>query len=143
MSDGAVHILLVEDHAGDIKLTRRALTGLPLVTDLHVAVDGHEAMEFLQRQGRFSDAPRPKLILLDLNMPRMDGRQVLREVRSDQCLCSVPVIVLTTSDADNDILTAYQCGANSYHVKPVTFEAFAHLLAIILDYWLNHARTPS
>lgn len=143
MSDVVSNILLVEDHPGDVRLTRRALAKLPYQTDLHVALDGYEAMEFLLRQGKFSSAPRPHLVLLDLNMPRMDGRQVLREVGQNPSLKTIPVVVLTTSSADTDVTEAYRLCANSYHAKPVSFPDFVSLLDDILKYWISVARTPS
>lgn len=141
MSD-VVEILLVEDHAGDVRLTQRALSRLKFNTNLHVAVDGHEAMEFLAQTGRFSDAPRPDLILLDLNMPRMDGRAVLSALDGHDTLGTIPVVVLTTSNAGTDVETSYALCANSYHTKPNTFGEFVEELEAILTYWLLSARTP-
>lgn len=141
MSD-VVEILLVEDHAGDVRLTQRALSRLKINTRLHVAVDGHEAMEFLHQRGNFAGAPRPKLILLDLNMPRMDGRAVLQALDGDPSLGTIPVVVLTTSDADPDVVSSFALCANSYHVKPNTFAEFVHELDRILTYWLKEARVP-
>ena len=142
MSEIPVEILLVEDHAGDVKLTRTALARLSHSTSLHVAVDGFEAMDFLAQRGKFVDAPRPKLILLDLNMPRKDGRQVLREIEQDQNLRTIPTVILTTSAEAIDVTEAYRLCANAYHVKPVTFPDFVDLLDQILCYWLGCARTP-
>jgi CheY-like chemotaxis protein len=143
MTDAVLHILLVEDHPADVKLTRRALSRLGYPTRLHVAVDGHEAMDFLLQQGRWTSAPRPKFILLDLNMPRMDGREVLRELDANPALNTIPVIVLTTSSAERDVADSYALCTNSYHVKPVTFDKFVDVLRGVLEYWLNLARTPS
>ena len=141
MSDG-IELLLVEDHAGDVKLTRAALGRLPYSVNLHVAVDGFEAMDFLCQRGRFAKAPRPKIILLDLNMPRKDGRQVLREIEHDPDLRTIPTIILTTSSEAHDVTEAYRLCANSYHAKPVAFEDFVTLLGQIFDYWLGCAKTP-
>jgi len=142
MSDSTVEILLVEDHAGDVRLTQRALSRLSFKARLHVAVNGHEAMEFLHQRGKFAGAPRPDLILLDLNMPLMDGRAVLHELDGHATLGTIPVVVLTTSGAASDIRDSYQLCTNSYHVKPNTFGEFVTTLNQILTYWLSEARTP-
>lgn len=142
MTNAPLDILLVEDHPGDVRLTHRALGRLPHDVVLHVAVDGFEAMDFLAGQGRFVKAPRPKLILLDLNMPRKDGRQVLQEIGQLPPLLTIPVVVLTTSAADGDVAEAYRLGANSYHVKPVRFPEFVTLLDQIIQYWAHIAKTP-
>lgn len=143
MTDVALHILLVEDHPADVKLTRRALGRLAYTTTLHVAVDGNEAMDFLLQQGRWDTAPRPSLVLLDLNMPRKDGREVLKELDTHPNLCTIPVVVLTTSSAERDVADSYSLCANSYHVKPVTFDDFVAMLEGVLDYWFKNARIPS
>ena len=136
-----VNILLVEDHVGDVTLTRRALVRIPLTIALHVAVDGIEAQEFLLQQGPHKNAPRPSLILLDLNMPRMDGREVLRWLETTP-LRSIPVIILTTSSAKQDIKDAYGLHANAYIVKPVAFEDFVLAMRAIEQFWLHLAQLP-
>jgi len=135
-------ILLVEDHPGDITLTRRAFQRLSTPNDLHVVVDGVEAMAFLQQVGRFTDAPRPDLMLLDLNMPRKDGREVLREVALDVVLKTIPIIILTTSSAEHEVASAYTLCANSYIVKPVSFEDFMGVIKAIESYWFGTALIP-
>jgi len=135
-------LLLVEDNPGDVRLTREALRDGRMTINLSVAGDGEEALEFVQRRGRFSDAPRPGLILLDLNLPRKSGREVLEEIKGDPDLCRIPVIVLTTSTAEADVLAAYQLKANCYLNKPVQLDDFMELVASIEDFWLTMVRLP-
>lgn len=142
MSERIYQILLVEDHPADVLLTRKALSKLKSPTALHVAVDGIDAMDFLRREGRYQSVVRPDLVLLDLNMPRRDGRAVLRDVKSDAVLQVLPVIVLTTSSASHDIHLAYTLHANGYVVKPVAFEDFVAALEAIERFWLNVAHLP-
>ncbi len=138
-----IEILLVEDNPADIRLTEEALREGKVRNKLHVARDGVEAMEFLRRQGRFKDAPRPDLVLLDLNLPRKDGREVLGEIKSDEALRSLPVVVLTTSSSDADILESYSLHANCYITKPVDLEQFVKVVKSIDDFWLTIVRLPS
>lgn len=137
-----VRILLVEDHPADVALARKAFARIATPVQLHVVLDGLEAMQFLHRTGRHANAERPDLVFLDLNMPRMDGREVLREVDADLTLRSIPVIVLTTSAADVDVNMAYSLCANSYLTKPVTFDEFLKLVQLIELYWLQTALIP-
>jgi CheY-like chemotaxis protein len=144
MSDGRlINILLVEDNPADVRLTQEALKEAAHArTRLHVAGDGVEAMEFLHREGSFAAAPRPDLMLLDLNLPRVDGRQVLAEVKGDPELRRIPVVVLTTSPSEDDILHAYDQHVNSYIRKPVDLDQFLHVLRAIDDYWLGSVCLP-
>ncbi len=144
MSDGRlINILLVEDNPADVRLTQEALKeAANATTRLHVASDGVEALAFLRRQDGHAAAPRPALILLDLNLPRVDGRQVLAEVKSDPDLRRIPVVVLTTSPAEEDILHAYDRHVNSYIRKPVDLDRFLEVLKAIDDYWLGSVALP-
>jgi CheY-like chemotaxis protein len=144
MSDGRlINILLVEDNPADVRLTQEALKeAANATTRLHVAGDGVEALEFLHRQGEYASAPRPDLMLLDLNLPRVDGRQVLAEVKGDPDLRRIPVVVLTTSPSEDDILHAYDQHVNSYIRKPVDLDRFLDVLKAIDDYWLGSVALP-
>jgi CheY-like chemotaxis protein len=135
-------ILLVEDNAADIRLTQEALRDAKVLNDLHVARDGLKALEFLRKQGEFVDAPRPDLVLLDLNMPKKSGKEVLAEMKSDPSLRSIPVAVLTTSTEEMDILQSYDLGANCYLTKPVDLEQFLALVRKIDEFWLGMVRLP-
>ena len=137
-----IEVLLVEDSPGDVRLTREALRDANRSIHLHVASDGIEAMGFLRREGATAGAPRPDLILLDLNLPRMDGREVLAQIKADESLKTIPTIILTTSVAERDILTSYQLQANCYLSKPVQLDAFEALVTSINDFWLTKARLP-
>ena len=137
-----LHVLLVEDSPGDVRLTQEAFRDANSLIQLHVASDGVEAMLFLRRQGGHVDAPRPDLILLDLNMPKMDGRQVLAQIKTDESLKTIPTVILTTSDAEADIVNSYQLQANCYLTKPVQFDAFEALVKSINDFWLTRAKLP-
>jgi CheY-like chemotaxis protein len=137
-----IRVLLVEDSPGDVRLTQEAFREANGAIDLHVASDGMEAMDFLRQRGVHSDAPRPDLILLDLNMPKMDGREVLAQVKDDNSLKSIPTIILTTSDAVVDIMNSYQLQANSYISKPVGLDAFEDVVKSINDYWLTKSQLP-
>jgi two-component system, chemotaxis family, response regulator Rcp1 len=137
-----VDILLVEDSPGDVRLTREALREGRVANRLHVAMDGEAALAFLRREGEFAEAPVPGLILLDLNLPRLDGRELLRIVRSDPSLRRIPLIVLTTSTADEDVHDVYQLGGTCYIPKPVEFEAFMDAVRSIGDFWLSVVRLP-
>jgi CheY-like chemotaxis protein len=138
-----IEILLVEDNAADVRLTEEALKEGKVRNNLHVARDGMEALEFLRRQGKFKDATRPDLILLDLNLPRRDGREVLAEIKNDADLKLIPVVVLTTSSAEADILKSYKLHANCYITKPVDLEQFVNVVKSIDDFWLTVVRLPS
>ena len=138
-----VEILLVEDSPGDVRLTEEALRDAEVPNSLHVARDGEEAMRFLRREEGFEDAPRPDLILLDLNMPRMDGREVLAEIKKDPELRRIPVIILTTSQSEDDIAEAYSLSANCYVAKPVDLDEFLDVVRAIDDFWLTLVKLPS
>lgn len=137
-----VQILLVDDSAGDVSLTREALHTARVANQLHVVEDGEQAMEFMRRQGRYASAPVPDLVLLDLNLPRMDGREVLRELKEDADLRHVPVIVLTTSADERDVLASYRLHANAYVTKPVEFGEFLLALQQLETFWLQIVRLP-
>jgi len=136
-------ILLVEDSAGDIRLTREALAEGKVRNNLSVATDGVEAMAFLHHEGKFADVATPDLILLDLNMPKKDGREVLAEIKSDETLEHIPVVVLTTSEAQADVLKSYKLQANSYITKPVDLHQFIEVIRVVEDFWLTVVRLPS
>jgi two-component system response regulator len=135
-------ILLVEDNLGDVELTREALEDAKVLNTLHVVLDGMEAMAFLRRQGPYAQAPRPDLILLDLNLPKKDGREVLADIKADEDLKVIPVIVLTTSRADEDILKSYKLNANCYISKPVGFASFAAVIRSIENFWFTVVVLP-
>ena len=143
MSLKPIEILLVEDNAADVRLTEEALREGKVRNNLHVARDGMEALEFLRRQGPHAKATRPDLILLDLNLPRRDGREVLAEIKDDPQLKMIPVVVLTTSSAEADILKSYKLHANCYITKPVDLEQFVSVVKSIDDFWLTVVRLPS
>jgi chemotaxis family two-component system response regulator Rcp1 len=138
----AIEILLVEDNPGDAELTREALATAKISNRLHVVEDGADATDFLFRRGRFADAPEPDIILLDLNLPTKDGRQVLSEIKADPNLAKIPIVVLTTSQADEDILRAYQLHANCYITKPIDFNQFLRIVAAIEEFWLSVVKLP-
>jgi len=140
--DMPIEVLLVEDSPGDVRLTQEAFRGANRAIHLHVASDGVEAMAFLRREGVHLDAPRPDLILLDLNLPKMDGREVLAHIKADESLKLIPTVILTTSDSEVDIVKSYQLQANCYLCKPVTFEAFVSLVKSINDFWLTQVELP-
>lgn len=137
-----IEILLVEDNPGDARLTREALRDGKVRNNLSVVVDGVEAMAFLRREGPYAGAQRPDLILLDLNLPRKSGREVLAEVKSDPELARIPVVVLTTSKADEDVAKAYEYHANCYITKPVDFEEFNTVVRSIEEFWFTIVRLP-
>lgn len=137
-----VEILLVEDNPGDVRLTIEALKDGRVSNTLNVVSDGVEAIEYLRKQGKHADAHRPDLILLDLNLPRKDGREVLAEIKADRHLRTIPVVVLTTSQAEDDILRVYNCNANCYIAKPVDFDQFMRVVRSIEDFWLTIVKLP-
>jgi two-component system, chemotaxis family, response regulator Rcp1 len=137
-----IELLLVEDSEPDVRLTIEALCEAKVRNRLWVVKDGVEALEFLRRQGRHADAPRPDLILLDLNLPRKDGRQVLKEIKSDDSLKCIPVVVLTTSKSEEDVLRAYELHANCYITKPVDFNRFMEVVKSIESFWLTVVTLP-
>ncbi|MBF0371928.1 MAG: response regulator [Alphaproteobacteria bacterium] len=137
-----IDILLVEDNPGDARLAVEALKEGRVETKLHVVPDGVEAMRFLRREDTYRDCPRPHVILLDLNLPRKDGRQVLAEVKSDADLKRIPVVVLTTSQAEQDILKSYELHANCYIAKPVDLDQFITVIKAIEDFWCTIVRLP-
>ena len=138
-----IEILLVEDSPADVDLTREALDDAKVHNNLHVVGDGVEALAFLRHDGRYAEAPHPDLILLDLNLPKKDGREVLAEIKADPLLRRIPVVVLTTSEAEQDILRSYDLHANCYVTKPVDLDAFIHVVRSIEDFWLAIVRLPS
>jgi CheY-like chemotaxis protein len=138
----AVEILLVEDNPGDVRLTLEALHEGKVKNNLVVARDGEEALAVLRRQGAHAGAPRPDLILLDLNLPKKDGREVLAEIKADPDLKCIPVVVLTTSKSEEDVLRSYQLNANCYVTKPVDLEQFIHVVRAIEDFWLTLVVLP-
>jgi CheY-like chemotaxis protein len=143
MSDPTeIDVLLVEDDEGDVLMTREAFEHHKLRNQLHVVPDGVEAIAFLRREGQHAGAPRPGLILLDLNLPRKDGREVLEEIKSDETLRSIPVVVLTTSQAEEDILRSYNLHANAYVAKPVDFERFIDVIRQIDDFFVTVVKLP-
>lgn len=137
-----IQVLLIEDSPGDVRLTREAFRDTNMSVRLHVASDGVEAMAFLRHEGNHVHAPRPDLILLDLNLPKMDGREVLVHIKADDNLKTIPTVILTTSEEEADISTSYQLHANCYLNKPVQLEEFEALVKSINDFWLTKARLP-
>jgi len=137
-----VEILLVEDNPGDVRLTQEALKEGKVYNNLHWAKDGVEALEFLKQQGKHAKAPRPDIILLDLNLPKKDGREVLAMIKKDSDLKHIPVVVLTTSEAEEDVLKSYELHANCYVTKPVDLEKFIHVVQSIDRFWLTVVTLP-
>jgi CheY-like chemotaxis protein len=143
-SDGRpAEVLLVEDNPGDVRLTREVLREGKISNRLSVAVDGVEALAFLRKEAAYAEAPRPDLILLDLNLPRKDGREVLAEIKDDPQLRQIPVVILTTSKAEEDIIKSYKLHANCYITKPVDFEQFIGVVRSIESFWLCLVRLPT
>jgi two-component system, chemotaxis family, response regulator Rcp1 len=138
-----VDILLVEDNAGDVRLTREAFKEAKLRNQLHVVSDGVEAMEFLRHKGAYAKAVRPHIVLLDLNMPRMNGREVLAAIKNDPDLRRIPVVILTTSEAETDIAKAYDLHANCYITKPVDLDQFLKVVQAIEDFWVTIVKLPA
>jgi CheY-like chemotaxis protein len=147
MSDRApgapVEILLVEDNPADVRLTKEALKEGKVYSNLHWAKDGVEALEFLRRQGKHAGAPRPDIVLLDLNLPKKDGRQVLQDIKNDENLKRIPVVILTTSKAEEDVLKSYNLHANCYVTKPVDLEQFIRVVKSIDTFWLTVVTLPN
>ena len=137
-----VHVLLVEDDPGDVLMTKEAFEHYKLRNVLHVVTDGEQALHFLRRTGGYADAPRPGLILLDLNLPRLDGLEVLAELKADPVLKVIPVVILTTSQADEDILRSYALHANAYVSKPVDFERFMDVIRQIDNFFVTVVQLP-
>ena len=135
-------VLLIEDSPGDVRLTQEAFRDANGAIRLHVVADGVEAIAFLKKEGSHAYAPRPDIILLDLNLPKMDGREVLAYIKSDSVLKTIPTVILTTSGAETDIVKSYQLQANCYLTKPVQFDEFASLVKIINDFWLTRVKLP-
>lgn len=135
--------LLVEDNPGDVRLTQEALKSHKVQNNLHVATDGEEAMAFLRRQGKYANAPRPDIILLDLNLPRKDGREVLAEIKSDPNLKAIPVVIITSSEAEQDVVKSYNLNANCYITKPVNLDQFIKVVQSINDFWFTIVKLPS
>jgi len=138
-----IEILLVEDNPGDADLAREALESSEIRSNLHVVGDGQEAMDLLHQSGKYSAAPRPDLILLDLNLPRKDGREVLAEIKMDEDLKRTPVVILTISTAEEDILKSYNLHANCFITKPIDLHQFLHVVKSIEDFWLTIVKLPS
>jgi len=138
----AIDILLVEDDPGDELITREAFEHNKIKSNLHVAHDGEEGLDFLYRRGEFGDAPEPDLILLDLNLPKYDGRQLLEQIKSDANLCHIPVVVLTTSSAEEDVLRSYKLHANAYVTKPVDVDQFMSAVRQIDEFFVKVVRLP-
>ncbi len=137
-----IEVLLVEDSPGDVRLTREAFRDANQFVQLHVVNDGVEAMEYLRREGLHVNAPRPDLILLDLNLPKMDGREVLAHIKDDKSLKTIPTVILTTSESQSDIARSYQLQANCYLTKPVKLDEFENLVKSINDFWLTRVKLP-
>ena len=137
-----IEVLLIEDSPGDVRLTKEAFRTANPRIHLHVASDGVEAMTFLRQEGVHMNSPRPDLILLDLNLPKMDGREVLARIKEDDLLKTIPTVILTTSDAEVDIAKSYQLQANCYLNKPVQLDAFELLVKSINDFWLTEVKLP-
>ena len=138
----SIELLLIEDNPGDVRLAQEGLKEGKILNRLHVARDGEEALAFLRREGGFADAPRPDLILLDLNLPRKDGREVLAEIKADPKLLRIPVVVLTTSEAEEDVLRSYNLHANCYITKPMDLERFIEVIMAIEQFWFTIVQLP-
>lgn len=138
-----MNVLLVEDNPGDVRLTQEAFKEAKMSIQLDVTMDGAEAIKFLRREGEYADATTPDLILLDLNLPKKDGREVLKEIKTDDTLKRIPVVVLTTSNAEQDILKSYNLHVNCYINKPVDFEKFFDIIQKIEEFWLTTAILPT
>ena len=138
-----IDILVVEDNPGDARLIMEALKSNKIYNSLHIATDGVEAMEFLHREGKFTNVPRPDLIFLDLNLPRKDGREVLAEIKSDERFKQIPVVIMTMSQSEEDILKSYSLHANCYVTKPIDLDQFVKVIESIEDFWFSLVKLPS
>jgi two-component system, chemotaxis family, response regulator Rcp1 len=143
MNSSIINILLVEDNPADVRLTREALKECKLLNKLSVVTDGFEAMEFIRQKGKYADEPLPDLVLLDLNLPKKDGREVLAEIKQDPDLKKIPVVILTTSNAEKDVLMSYNHHANCYITKPVDLEQFITVVKSIENFWLTIVKLPA
>ena len=137
-----VEILLIEDNPGDVRLTRLALKGGKILNNINVVMDGAEAMDYLLKKGKYSDAVRPDLIILDLNLPKKDGRQVLKEIKDNDSLRRIPIVVLTTSRDEQDVLKSYNLHANAYITKPLDLDQFIDVVRSIETFWVSVVRLP-
>jgi two-component system response regulator len=142
MGEKCIEVLLVEDDPGDVELTRECLNEAKVKVNLNVVDDGVKAVAYLRREGEYAGAVRPDLVLLDLRLPRKDGREVLRDIKTDESLKRIPVVILTTSDAEEDILRSYNLGANCYVTKPVGLDEFAHIVRTIDAFWFAVVKLP-
>ena len=142
MPSHPIEILLVEDNPGDVLLTQEAFSDAKIANNLHIVRDGEEALAYLNRQGDFQGASRPDLILLDLNLPKIDGREVLDNIKSDETLKRIPVVVLTSSEAEQDIIQTYDLHANSYVVKPINMEQFVKVVNAVESFWFSVVKLP-
>lgn len=138
-----IEILMVEDNPADARLTKEAFKDAKVLNNMHVVADGEEAMLFLKRGGKYNESPRPDLILLDLNLPKKDGREVLSEIKKDPELKRIPVVILTTSEDEKDIFRAYDLHANAYVKKPVDLDQFMKIVEAVEDFWLSVVRLPN
>jgi CheY-like chemotaxis protein len=137
-----IDILLVEDDTGDVELTKEGLQAAKMLVNLHVVDDGEKAIRFLKREPPYNEAPRPDIILLDLNMPRKNGKETLQEIKADGALRTIPVVILTTSEAEADIVRCYDLGANCYITKPIGFAAFTKVVSMIEEFWFTIVKMP-
>lgn len=137
-----IDILLVEDNPGDVDLAREALEINNMKNNLYVAEDGEKATRFLRQEGEYADAPRPDLILLDLNLPKKDGRELLADIKNDDDLCTIPVVILTSSEAEEDIVKSYKLHANCYVTKPIDFHQFHKVVGSIKEFWFSIVALP-
>ncbi|MFC7133670.1 MULTISPECIES: response regulator [Salinibaculum] len=137
-----IEILLAEDNPGDVRLTEKALEHGNIINNLHVVTNGVEAIEFLRQEGEYADEPRPDLVLLDLNMPKKDGREVMADMEEDPSLRRIPVVVLTSSEAEEDVVRSYELTANAYLTKPVDFDGFVDIVTRIEDFWFSVVKMP-
>jgi len=143
MLPNSIEVLMIEDNIGDIELTREAMATGKLRNNLHVAMDGEQGLDFLYRRGQYTDAPRPDLILLDLNLPKFSGREVLAKIKADSALSSIPVIVLSSSEDAEDIRSSYELNANSFVTKPVRIDDFLNVAQAIEHFWIEIVKLPS
>jgi CheY-like chemotaxis protein len=137
-----IEILLAEDNPGDVRLTEKALDHGNIINNLHVVENGVEAIAFLRQEGEYADKPRPDLVLLDLNMPKKDGREVMEDMKDDPSLRRIPVVVLTSSEAEEDVVRSYELNANAYLTKPVDFDGFVDIVKRIEDFWFSVVKMP-